>query len=656
MLGVLFNGLPGIKYFSRKIIHSIAVSAIGLSFVFSAASFFSLLNSAQPYVIKKLFTWVPGNWVNLADKVHGASFRIDFAFRFDSLTAVMTLVVTGVGLLIHIYSIGYMHHDHSYARFFTYLNLFTFAMLILVLGANLAVMFIGWEGVGLCSYLLIGFWFDKDTAANAGKKAFITNRVGDFGFVLGMGLLVFFLGTLDFDQVNHAIGQGLLPKEMATVIALLLFVGAAGKSAQIPLYTWLPDAMAGPTPVSALIHAATMVTAGVYMVARMNVLFTFSGTAPEVVALVGALTAVYAAAIALVQTDIKRVLAYSTISQIGYMFLGLGVGAYAAGVFHLMTHAFFKSLLFLAAGSVIHALSGEQDMRKMGGMRRHIPWTYRVFLIGAIAIAGMPGFSGFFSKDEILASAFASGHYLPWLLGVAGAAMTALYIFRLVFLTFFGQGRMDEEVKHHIHESPAVMLTPLKILALLSIIGGFVGLPTILGGKNWFGKFLASTTGHHELHLSPGVEFALMALSVAVALSGIFLAYRIYVKKNGEPAEQLSEKYRRLYRLVVNKYFIDDFYNEIIVKGVMKLGTLLGQFDLGVIDGIVNGASFLTKQVSRLSIWVDTHVVDGAVNGTAAVGRQLSKNLRRVQTGYLSNYALGIVVGLFLVIAMIMIF
>ncbi len=656
LIGVLLNGLLGIKYFSRKIIHSIAVGAVGLSFLFSAASFFSLLNSGQSCVIKKLFTWVPGNWVNLADKVHGASFRIDFAFRFDSLTAVMTLVVTGVGLLIHIYSIGYMHHDHSYARFFTYMNLFTFAMLILVLGANLAVMFIGWEGVGLCSYLLIGFWFSKDSAANAGKKAFITNRVGDFGFVLGIGLLVFFLGTVDFDQVNNAIGMGLLSKEMATIIALLLFVGATGKSAQIPLYTWLPDAMEGPTPVSALIHAATMVTAGVYMVARMNVLYTFSGTALEVVALVGALTAVYSATIALVQTDIKRVLAYSTISQIGYMFLGLGVGAYAAGVFHLMTHAFFKSLLFLSAGSVIHALSGEQDMRKMGGLKEHIPWTYRVFLIGAIAIAGVPGFSGFFSKDEILASAYASGNYLPWLLGVAGAAMTAFYMFRLIFLAFFGQGRMEEEVKHHIHESPAVMLTPLKILAVLSIIGGFVGLPAVLGGKSWFGKFLASTTGHHELHLSHGTELALMALSVGVGLLGIFLAYWIYVKKNGAPAEWLSGKCRWLYRLLVNKYFIDAFYNGVIVKGVMKLGTLLGQFDLGVIDGIVNGASFLTKQVSRLSIWVDTYVVDGAVNGTAAVGYHFSKNLRRVQTGYLSNYALGIVIGLFLVIAMIMIF
>ncbi len=656
LIGVLLNGFLGIKYFSRKVIHSIAVGAIGLSFLFSAASFFSLLGSTEPYWVKTLFTWVPGNWVNLADNIHGASFQIDLAFRFDSLTALMTLVVTGVGLLIHIYSIGYMHKDLSCARFFTYLNLFTFAMLILVLGANLAVMFIGWEGVGLCSYLLIGFWFNKDSAANAGKKAFITNRVGDFGFVLGIGLLVFMLGTVDFEQISNAVGQGLLTKETATLIALLLFVGATGKSAQIPLYTWLPDAMEGPTPVSALIHAATMVTAGVYMVARMNVLFTFSGTALEVVALVGGLTAVYSASIALVQTDIKRVLAYSTISQIGYMFLGLGVGAFSAGVFHLMTHAFFKGLLFLSAGSVIHAMSGEQDMNRMGGLRHHIPWTYRVCLVGAIAIAGVPGFSGFFSKDEILASAFGSGHYIPWLLGVVGAGMTAFYMFRLIFLTFFGQERMDEETKHHIHESPATMLTPLKILAILSIIGGFVGVPAILGGSNRIGKFLGTTLGHHELHMSHAVELSLMVLSVSVGLLGIYLAYWIYVKKNGEPAAAIVEKCRMLYRLLVNKYFIDDFYNGVIVKGVMILGTFLGRFDLGVIDGIVNGASFLTRKISSLSIWVDTNIVDGAVNGTAAIGGGLSKGLRRVQTGYLSNYALGIVVGLFLVIALILIF
>jgi len=659
LLGVLLNGLLGIKYFSKKTIHSIAVGAAALSFLFSVLSFFALLGSGQTVFLKKLFTWVPANWVNLADKIHGAPFQIDFAFRFDSLTALMCLVVTGVGLLIHIYSIGYMSHDKSYARFFTYLNLFTFAMLILVLGANLAVMFIGWEGVGLCSYLLIGFWFTKDSAANAGKKAFITNRVGDFGFILGIGLLVFFLGTVDFADIGNAINQGLLSKETATLIALLMFVGATGKSAQIPLYTWLPDAMEGPTPVSALIHAATMVTAGVYMVARLNVLFSFSGTALLVVALVGGLTAVYSATIALVQNDIKRVLAYSTISQIGYMFLGLGVGAYAAGVFHLMTHAFFKSLLFLSAGSVIHALSGEQDMRRMGGLRHRIPWTYRVFLIGAIAIAGVPGFSGFFSKDEILASAFAwgthSGNYIPWVLGVLGAGMTAFYMFRLIFMTFFGKERMKEDVSHHIHESPAAMLTPLKILAGLSIIGGFVGVPAILGGNNWIGKFLGTTVGHHELGLSHGLEFGLMALSVGVGLAGIFLSYWIYVHKSGEPAAWIVEKFRSIHRILVNKYFVDDFYNEVIVAGVMKLGKFLGRFDLGVIDGVVNGAAFMTRLVSRLSIWVDTYLVDGAVNGTAAVGRGLSLGLRRVQTGYLSNYALGIVIGLFLAIALIFI-
>jgi NADH-quinone oxidoreductase subunit L len=654
LIGVLLNGLLGIKYFSRKIIHSIAVGAVGLSFLFSAASFFSILGSHEPY-IKKLFTWVPGNWVNLADKIHGASFQIDFAFRYDSLTALMTLVVTGVGLLIHIYSIGYMSHDKSYARFFTYLNLFTFAMLILVLGANLAVMFIGWEGVGLCSYLLIGFWFNKDSAANAGKKAFITNRVGDFGFILGTGLLVFTLGTVDFQQISYAVGQGLLTKETATLIALLLFVGATGKSAQIPLYTWLPDAMEGPTPVSALIHAATMVTAGVYMIARLNILYSFSGTALTVVAIIGGLTAVYSATIALVQTDIKRVLAYSTISQLGYMFLGLGVGAFSAGVFHLMTHAFFKSLLFLSAGSVIHALGGEQDMRNMGGLKQRIPGTYKVFLIGAIAIAGVPGFSGFFSKDEILTSAFASGNYFPWILGMIGAGMTAFYMFRLIFMTFFGKERMSHEVSHHIHESPAVMLKPLQILAGLSIIGGFIGLPAVFG-KNLIGQFLAPVVGHHALHLSHAAELGLMVLSVSIGLLGIYLAHWMYVKKDGQPAAKIAEKSRMLYRLLENKYFLDDFYNGVIVKGVMKLGTFLGRFDLGVIDGIVNGASFLTKQVSRVSIWFDTHIVDGAVNGVAAVNQGVSKTLRRVQTGYLSNYALGIVLGLFLIIALIMIF
>jgi NADH-quinone oxidoreductase subunit L len=651
LLGVILNGLFGIKYFPKKLIHTIAVAGVGLSFVFSVISFLEIANSAEPLLIKNLFTWVPANLVNLSNS-GAAYFVIDFAFRFDPLTAVMTMVVTGVGLLIHIYSIGYMAHDASYARFFAYLNLFTFAMLILVLGANLAVMFIGWEGVGLCSYLLIGFWFNKDSAANAGKKAFITNRVGDFGFILGIGLLIYHLGTVDVAKISELIQSGSLTQETATIIALLLFVGATGKSAQIPLYTWLPDAMEGPTPVSALIHAATMVTAGVYMVARMNVLFTFSGTALMVVALVGVITAVYAATMGFVQNDIKRVLAYSTISQIGYMFTGLGVGAYAAGVFHLMTHAFFKSLLFLSAGSVIHAMSGEQDMRKMGGLRKHIPRTHKVFLIGALAIAGIPGLSGFFSKDEILASAYASGNYVVWALGLAGAGMTAFYMFRLIFMTFYGEERIEHEAKHHLHESPNVMVRPLQVLALLSIIGGYVGLPHILGGGNWFGKFLGHTVGHHELELSAGTEILLMVVSVAIGLFGILMAYVIYLNKKGKPAESMAERFKLLYKLVYNKYFIDEFYNGVFVGGAMKLGTLLGKFDLGIIDGIVNGAAFLTRKISSASIVVDSNVVDGAVNGVGAINRFFSNILKRFQSGYVYNYALSIVIGIVILISL----
>lgn len=651
LIGVLLNGLLGIKYFSKKIVHSIAVGSVGLSFLFSVLSFFNIAASSEPYIIKTLFTWIPANLVNLGGTA-AASFVIDFAFRFDSLASVMTLVVTGVGLLIHIYSIGYMAHDASYARFFTYLNLFTFAMLILVLGANLAVMFIGWEGVGLCSYLLIGFWFNKDSAANAGKKAFITNRVGDFGFILGIGLLIYYLGTIDVAKISEYVSAGNLTQETATIIALLLFVGATGKSAQIPLYTWLPDAMEGPTPVSALIHAATMVTAGVYMVARMNVLFTFSGTALAVVALVGALTAVYSATMGFVQNDIKRVLAYSTISQIGYMFIGLGVGAYAAGVFHLMTHAFFKSLLFLSAGSVIHAMSGEQDMRKMGGLKNHIRKTYMVFFAGALAIAGIPGLSGFFSKDEILASAYASGNYTVWILGLAGAGMTAFYMFRLIFMTFYGEERIDHEAKHHLHESPNVMVVPLQILAVLSIIGGYVGLPHILGGGNWFGKFLSSTVGHHELHISAQTEIILMAVSVGVGLLGIFLAYIIYLKKKAKPAETLANRFSLLYKLIYNKYFIDEFYNGVFVGGAMKLGVILGKFDLGIIDGIVNGVAFLTRKISSASIVVDTNVVDGAVNGVGYINNQISKLLRIFQSGYVYNYALSIVIGIVIILTL----
>ncbi len=653
LLGALLNGILGIRFFSRRVVSFIAVAAVGASFVFSMISFLAVRAAGGAALTASLFTWIPGNWVVLGDRVHGARFAIDFAFLFDPLTAVMTLVVTGVGLLIHIYSIGYMGHDPSHARFFTYLNLFTFAMLVLVLGGNLAVMFIGWEGVGLCSYLLIGFWYGKDSAASAGKKAFVTNRVGDFGFLLGTGLLIATLGTVDFAAIERAVGAGLLPHGIATAAALLLFLGATGKSAQIPLYTWLPDAMEGPTPVSALIHAATMVTAGVYLVARMNVLFTFSGTALTVVAVVGALTSVYAASMGLVQTDIKRVLAYSTISQIGYMFVGLGVGAYAAGVFHLMTHAFFKGLLFLAAGSVIHALSGEQDMTRMGGLRKQIPWTYRVFLVGALAIAGVPGLAGFFSKDEILTAAFASGHYAVWALALAGAGLTAFYMFRLIFMTFFGKERLTPEARHHLHESPPVILGPLLVLAGLSVVGGWIGLPKVLGGGNWFGRFLAPVTGHHEPAISHSLELVLMALSVGVALAGIFLAWRIYLRGEGMPARRLAERFPLVTRLLVHNYFVDDLYSRWLVGGSKRLGSLLGRFDQQVVDGVVNGAANVGRRISTVSIAFDTHAVDGAVNRVGWLNQWVGRGLRRWQSGAVPTYALGVVVGLVVLVSLV---
>ena len=652
LLGALLNGLLGLKYFSKRTIHGIAVSMVSLSFAASAAAFIGLLRDPRAVLVKKLFTWIPSSLVPLLGG-KAAAFSIDLAFRYDSMTAVMTLVVTGVGLLIHIYSIGYMAREKSYARYFAYLNLFTFAMLILVLGANLAVIFIGWEGVGLCSYLLIGFWFTKDAAANAGKKAFITNRVGDFGFLLGAGLLIFALGTVDTARITSLVEGGALSQGLATAAALFLFLGATGKSAQIPLYTWLPDAMEGPTPVSALIHAATMVTAGVYLVARMHRLFSFSGTALTVVALVGAFTAVYAASMALVQNDIKRVLAYSTISQIGYMFVGLGVGAYSAGVFHLMTHAFFKSLLFLAAGSVIHALSGEQDMRKMGGLRARIPTTYRVFLAGALAIAGIPGLAGFFSKDEILAAAWASGNRLVYALGLLGAAMTAFYMFRLIFLTFHGRERMEPEAAHHLHESPPVMIRPLVVLAGLSIVGGYVGLPTVLGGGNWFGRFLEASTGTREFHLAAGTEYLLMAASAAVAAGGIVLAWWIYVKHEGEPARRLAARLNWVYRILIRKYYVDEITNGVFVGGAVALGRAAGWIDAHVIDGIVNGAAALIRAISRVSIRFDGVVVDGAVNGIGVASRMLSLVLKRLQTGYVYNYAMALVFGIAVILALV---
>jgi NADH-quinone oxidoreductase subunit L len=650
LVGFIVNGLVGLRYFSKRAVSVVAVGSVALSFLAAAASLLGFLGSGGLALTKSLYTWIPAGLARLGGGGAAAP-SIELAFRYDSLAGVMALVVTGVGLLIHIYSIGYMAQDPGYVRYFTFLNLFTFAMLVLVLAANLAVMFIGWEGVGLCSYLLIGFWFTRDSAADAGKKAFIMNRVGDFGFLLAMGLLLTALGTLDTSGISAAVERGGLSRGAATAAALLLFLGACGKSAQIPLSTWLPDAMEGPTPVSALIHAATMVTAGVYLVARMHALFSFSGTALTVVAIVGAVTAVYAASLGLVQHDIKRVLAYSTISQIGFMFIGLGVGAFGAGVFHLMTHAFFKGLLFLAAGSVIHALSGEQDMRKMGGLRRHLPRTYPVFLAGALAIAGIPGLSGFFSKDEILASALASGKYGVWALGMLGAAMTAFYMFRAIFLTFFGAERLTSEARRHLHESPGIMIVPLQILAVLAVIGGYVGLPHVLGGGAWFSKFIESSAGPHEAHLPAATEALLMAVSAAAALGGIAGAYIVYVLKDGAPARRWAERFRFAYRVVINKYYIDAFYGKVIVGGALRAGRVFARFDERAIDGLVDGSAAAVRRVSAAAAAFDARVVDGAVNGVGLVHRSLSSGLRRLQSGYVYNYALSIVLGIVLLIS-----
>jgi NADH-quinone oxidoreductase subunit L len=543
----------------------------------------------------------------------------------------MCLVVTGVGFLIHVYSAGYMADDESYTRYFALLNLFTFAMLILVMGSNLVLMFVGWEGVGFCSYMLIGFWFEKHSAANAGKKAFIVNRVGDAGFLLGIMFIFIHIGSAEFAAINEAVAGGQLTQGLITLIAILLFVGAVGKSAQIPLYVWLPDAMEGPTPVSALIHAATMVTAGVYMVARMNILYTLSGTASTIVAVVGALTAIFAATMALTQNDIKRVLAYSTISQIGYMFIGCGVGAYAAGVFHLYTHAFFKSLLFLAAGSVMHALSGELDMKKMGGLRKYLPYTYPTFLIGAIAIAGVPFLSGFFSKDAILTSAFASGNYFVWALGIMGAVLTAFYMFRLIFLTFHGQERLEPEAKKHLHESPYVMTIPLMILAFFSVVAGYIGLPIVFGkGLDKFGHFLEPIIyhGEHEAHLSIGTEWMLILISVVVALSGILIAWVFYLKNPKIPGV-LRGRFPGVYKLLFNKYYVDEIYNATFV------------------DSTIKGSQIVYDHF-------DLKVIDGAVNGTGKSANFLGRILSYFQTGFLKDYALIFLLGAILLLGFLL--
>jgi NADH-quinone oxidoreductase subunit L len=564
-------------------------------------------------------------WMRVGD------FSANVSFLLDPLSAVMILVVTGVGFLIHVYSIGYMAHDASFRRFFLYLNLFMWAMLTLVLADNFLLMFVGWEGVGLCSYLLIGFWYARPSAAEAGKKAFLMNRIGDFGFILAMLILFTACGSLDYGHVFGAApaffregaptiaaafgqlfsGNGL---PLITVATLLMFLGATGKSAQIPLYTWLPDAMEGPTPVSALIHAATMVTAGVYMVARSHVLFQMSPASLEVVAVIGAVTALFAATIGLVQNDIKRVLAYSTVSQLGYMFFACGVGGFTAGIFHLMTHAFFKALLFLGAGSVIHALSGEQDLRKMGGLSARLPWTHATMLVATIAIAGLPPFAGFFSKDEILHDAYASGHYGVWLAGLVGAALTAFYMFRLYLLAFRGTPRLTHEAEHHLHESPPSMIAPLVVLAALSIVGGLVGPPMQEGGHafaRWLAPVFAGAPAAAAHELSPELEWLLIALSVGVAVAGIAMAFRAYAKRTEEPIERRAP---RLYDLLLHKYWIDELYDRGVVQPVNRFSQRLWNF------------------------W-DEKIVDGAVNGVAWVVEGSSAMLRLLQTGFVGTYA-----------------
>jgi NADH-quinone oxidoreductase subunit L len=664
------------KRLPKAAVSWLCVGSVGLSFVCAIGAVMQLLSAEPEHRAAQqiLFEWLtPGAMKAASGQL--VNFVADWGYLLDPLSCVMVLVVTGVGFLIHVYSIGYMGHEGGYYRFFGYMNLFMFSMLTLVLANNMLLMFVGWEGVGLCSYLLIGFYFLKKSASDAGKKAFIVNRIGDAGFILGILLIAVTLGTIRFTSqglMNGAASSGILQalngpvdahasafgSPVFTAIALLLFIGAVGKSAQIPLYVWLPDAMEGPTPVSALIHAATMVTAGVYMVARMNAIYRLSPFAMDVVAVVGVVTAIFAASMALVQNDIKKVLAYSTISQLGYMFLACGVGAFAAGIFHLMTHAFFKALLFLGAGSVIHAMSGEQDIQKMGGLWGKIPTTARTFLAATLAIAGIPPLAGFFSKDEILGQAFEK-HPALWIIGFITAGMTAFYMFRLVFLTFFGYSRADEHVEHHIHESPPTMTVPLIILAVLSVVGGWIGVPHSLGGSARFEQFLEpvlprvrpeSAAGEVAAHGS-FMEYFLMLLSVAVAAAGIWLAYEFYRTKRIAP-ELIAAKMPGLYRVLFHKYYVDEIYDAVFVNRVKDLGTWLGVFDAKVIDGLgVDGTGWLARFGSSLSMWWDKWIIDGLLNLGAKITQLSSYPVRLLQSGLFSSYAMLILVGLAILLA-----
>jgi NADH-quinone oxidoreductase subunit L len=686
-LGALINGTRAfLQPHTPKNKTTTNLFALATTFLSALIATWIVLQSAGSPWQHVYFQWIPTGFGHVGNFI--ANFSVDFALRIDHLSSTMLMIVTWVGFLIHVYATGYMSHEKGYTRFFTYLNLFMFMMLLLVLGANYIVMFVGWEGVGLCSYLLIGFYYDKNFAADAGKKAFITNRIGDFGFILGIFLIFNTFGSADYAKVFALASAGGHAQygAIATAICLLLFVGACGKSAQVPLYVWLPDAMAGPTPVSALIHAATMVTAGVYMVVRSNVLFRLAPDAMLVVAIIGAITAIFAASIGLAQNDIKKVLAYSTVSQLGYMFLGAGVGAFTAAIFHVMTHAFFKACLFLGAGSVIHGCGGEQDMRKMGGLRKYMPRTHWTMLVATIAIAGIPPLAGFFSKDEILANAF-THHKFIWLLGVITAGMTAFYMFRLYFMTFHGsyrgaevegietsepehgghhlipdQRHLDEGDEHdakahghHVHshdphESPISMTGVLAILAVLAIVGGFVGLPAALGGAHptWFQQWLSPVLlpiggEHYEFHEAAlSTEYILMLVSVAVAVLGIFLAWRFYKRDPlWSTPKRLAATFAPIHRALENKYYVDELYNATVIRGTLLFAQVLWWFDTWVVDGIVNGVRHLTVFLfGHGSNLFDKYVVDGAVNGVASGARGGSMMFRRVQSGLVQNYAL----------------
>ncbi|MYG00551.1 NADH-quinone oxidoreductase subunit L [Candidatus Poribacteria bacterium] len=614
LVGFLINGLFG-KWLkgNEKLSGGIGALAVLVSLICSIIAFVNVKNG----------NLLEGPAGNVYSWIAGGAFEVNIGFHVDALTTVMLLVITGVGFLIHVYSIGYMHGDEGYTRYFAYLNLFVFAMLILVLGNNYLMMFVGWEGVGLCSYLLIGFWYEKQTATDAGKKAFIVNRIGDFGFLLGMFTLFAAFGSLDFVSIFDKAEAGTIDivfgettKFTLIVATLLLFVGAIGKSAQLPLYVWLPDAMEGPTPVSALIHAATMVTAGVYMIARSAVLYNLAGTG-WVVAWIGVLTALFAAVIALKQNDIKRILAYSTVSQLGYMFVGVGVGAYASGIFHLVTHAFFKGLMFLTAGSVMHAMANELDIRKMGGLRNKLPITHATFLVGALAIAGAPFLSGFWSKDEILHSAWGSFPFI-YIIGLVTAFLTAFYMFRLIFVTFYGESRVDPEVESHLHESPAVMWLPLAILAVPSAI---IGLLLGWGGHHsWFHHFTENV--FPKAHEASGNVYLFMAISSVVGIAGIAYAWKRY--KDRVPS---AEPTNALQNLVANKFYVDEVYNTFIVQPI--------------------------KNTSHFLLWklFDSGIIDGIVNGVAALIRVIGGLLRRLQTGIVQAYIVSMVIGIVLFLA-----